>query len=245
MASSDAAASNTTASLAATASSTGASGATASANAHNSYGGALTSASAPAGPSAIALANAAVEAVASSPAPLIPIVEGQSATVIRLTPGALNFATGAMSAGTAGGATSLQYSDTAVIDFSAKSLEPVSLDLLGYNVLAVGFTTQEFTVSGSNGFSETKTFTALGDAEKFFTSDILKLGSFNAGSQFVDISYYLTASGAAQGFGFNFNIDPPPGGTAPELSTWAMMLLGFAGLGLVASRRARNTLSGA
>jgi hypothetical protein len=189
--------------------------------------------------------NAAVEAVDSGPAPLIPIVQGQSAVVVQLVPGASNFATGAMSGGTAGGATSTQYSDTAAIDFLVKTPETVYLDLLGYNLFGGGFNILEFIVSGSNGFSETKTFTTLVDAENFFTSDAVALGSFTAGSQFVDISYYLTASGAAQGFGFNFNIDPPAGGTAPEPSTWTMMLLGFAGLGFLAARRARNTLSGA
>jgi hypothetical protein len=77
------------------------------------------------------------------------------------------------------------------------------------------------------GFNFMETFTTLGQAETFFKKgDTLDLGSMNAGSEYVDISYYLTGSGSARGFGFNFNVDPP-GGAVPEPSTWAMMLLGF------------------
>lgn len=249
-ASSSAAASNTTGSASATANSTGGAAAigpaggaaTASANAQNSYGAALTSASAPASYSAIAVTNAAVETVGSGTAPLITIVGGQSASVVRLVPGASDFATGAMSAGTSGGTASLEYSDTSVIDFSLKSPEIVHLVLLGYNVLGAGFSSLQLTVSASNNFDTTYPFATLASAEKFFTNDQLDLGSFTEGSQFVDMSYLLTASGSAQGFGFNFNIDPELSPAAvPEPSTWAMMLMGFAGLAFAALRRARET----
>jgi len=35
-------------------------------------------------------------------------------------------------------------------------------------------------------------------------------------------------------------VDPPPPGAVPEPSTWALMLIGFAGLGFVAHRRAKK-----
>jgi hypothetical protein len=178
----------------------------------------------------------------STQAPLIAIAGNEAASVVTLAPSAPLgiFATGAMSAATAGGAASLEYTDSAAINFSLPKAETVTLDLLGSNVLGAGFNSLTFTVSAP-GFSLSKNFTTLAGAEAFFTSDKLSLGSFAAGSQYVDISYALFASGAARGFGFNFNIDPPSGGTVPEPSTWAMMLLGFAGLGYAAFRRARKT----
>ena len=154
------------------------------------------------------------------------------------------FATGAMSAESAGGAGS--YSDSAQIGFSVKSPETVTLDLLGFNVLGAGFSSMTLTVQGSNVNSFSETFTTLAGAENFFNSDAssdLNLGSFATGPGSITISYslnYLNAAGSARGFGFNFNVDPP-GGTVPEPSTWAMMLLGFAGLGYAAFRRARTT----
>jgi PEP-CTERM motif len=44
--------------------------------------------------------------------------------------------------------------------------------------------------------------------------------------------YNLVADGSA-GFGFDLAV----GGAVPEPSTWAMMLVGFAGLGFVGYRR--------
>jgi hypothetical protein len=139
-------------------------------------------------------------------------------TLAPTAPGSI-FATGAMSVASAGGATSLAYSDTLAIDFSPKSPETtVILDLLGFNALGKGFQSLQFTVSLSGISSQTENFSKLSDAENFFKNgNILTLGSVSPGSSdIIDISYYLTTSiGAAQGFGFNFNLDPP-GGTVPS-----------------------------
>ncbi len=54
-----------------------------------------------------------------------------------------------------------------------------------------------------------------------------------AGPQTVDLRYWLTVSEVGGGFGFTYNT------SVPEPSTWAMMLLGFAGLGFAGYRRAR------
>jgi hypothetical protein len=106
--------------------------------------------------------------------------------------------------------------------------------------LGAGFTSLELTISASNGFDKTYDFSTLASAEKYFTSDTLEIGPVAAGSQSIDKYYYLTASVGARGFGFNFNVDSP-GAAAPEPSTWAMMLLGFAGLGFAALRHARKS----
>lgn len=50
-------------------------------------------------------------------------------------------------------------------------------------------------------------------------------------------SFTLTSSQPA----FEFQLDPPSSGAAPEPATWAMMLLGFAGLGY-ASMSCRKTV---
>ena len=49
------------------------------------------------------------------------------------------------------------------------------------------------------------------------------------------MSYWLTASDPGAGFGFTYNV------AVPEPSTWAMMLLGFAGLGYAGYSRSKRT----
>ena len=98
-----------------------------------------------------------------------------------------------------------------------------------------GFSSLRLVVSESDGTVGDYDFDTLGKAESFFKNHILDLGAVSTGSQVVDLSYYLDASGGAQGFGFNFSLDPPgPGHTVPEASTWAMALIGFAGVGCIA-----------
>jgi len=56
------------------------------------------------------------------------------------------------------------------------------------------------------------------------------------------IGYNLVAT-APGGFGFDFALGGAVSDTVPESSTWAMMLLGFAGLGFVGSRTSRTARS--
>ena len=51
-----------------------------------------------------------------------------------------------------------------------------------------------------------------------------------------DLSSWLTASEPGDGFGFDYNL------AVPEASTWAMMLVGFAGQGFAGYRRALERL---
>ena len=78
-------------------------------------------------------------------------------------------------------------------------------------------------------------FTNLALAESFFQDHLINLGSdFGIGDE-LTFGYNLVADGAG-GFGFDFAV----GGAVPEPSTWAMMLVGFAGLGYTGYRSARK-----
>jgi hypothetical protein len=65
------------------------------------------------------------------------------------------------------------------------------------------------------------------------SSDSSPLGSFNSG----DASGFLTSVGHS---GITMNLPPTASLSAPELSTWAMMLLGFTGLGYAGWRGSRK-----
>jgi hypothetical protein len=244
-ASSSAAASSTTGSPSATASSTSASGATASANAQNSDGAAVTSASAPAGS---ALTNATV---GSGSPTLVNITAGQAVSNAILTPNGPDIGVGAMSA--AYGGVSEEYSATAVFDFSASPGEALDLNLLSDNVSGIGFNSLELQVTLGDGTPQTYNFsspTGTAGAETFFAANALPLGAIVEGGQTsVSLSYDLTFSAGTlakvgDGFGFAYDIaDPPLTGSAPEASTWAMMALGFAGLGLSGYRARRAATS--
>ena len=69
-----------------------------------------------------------------------------------------------------------------------------------------------------------------------FTNDTINLGSFSTGITDIDLVLNETMS-STQGFGYTYAF--AAAGFLPEPSTWAMMLIGFAGLGFAfpAARR--------
>ena len=83
------------------------------------------------------------------------------------------------------------------------------------------------------------TFESLPVAESFFHDSVINLGS-SLGGPGIDltIAYNLVADGSG-GFGFDFAV----GGAVPEPSTWAMMLIGFAGLGFAGYRASRKNVA--
>jgi PEP-CTERM motif len=260
-ASSSAAASSTTGSASATASSTGGAGfgtapsgaATASASAQNSDGAALTSASAPAGSSAEALTNAAV---GSGSPTLVNITAGQAVCNATLTPANGSIVgVGAMSAAYGGTGQALTYEATATFDFSTSKREALDLNLLADNFSGIGFNSLELQVTPLDGTTQTYTFSSLtgsAGAEAFFARAI-PLGTISGADTqpSVTLSYDLTFSAgtlakAGDGFGFTYNItDPPLAGSAPEPSTWAMMIIGFASLAFAGYRRSRKRAASA
>jgi len=164
---------------------------------------------------------------------LIPIEPGQAASYAVMSPPAA-LAFGAMSAGYGGSGESLTY--TAEADFS--SVSPGTWDyyviLDENNHTGAGFDSLEFQidVDGINTF--TFNTDSLGVAEVFFTNHWINLGYLAAGNQSIDLIYTLTASEVGAGFGFTYTV-------VPEASTWAMMLIGFAGLGFLGCRGSRRT----
>ena len=95
-----------------------------------------------------------------------------------------------------------------------------------------GFQSLEFTILANGVEIFDFNFKSLAVAESFFHDSVINLGS-NLGPVIdLTFAYNLVADGSG-GFGFDFAI----GGAVPEPSTWAMMLVGFAGLGFAGSRR--------
>ena len=84
--------------------------------------------------------------------------------------------------------------------------------------------------------------TSLSAAETFFTPGHRSpLGTVAAGSQSIEIEYFLTynsgtSAASGDGFGFTYALVDPPLSDVPEPSTWAMMLIGFAGLAFAGYR---------
>ena len=99
----------------------------------------------------------------------------------------------------------------------------------------LGFQSMEFTILDHGVAIFDLTFKSLAVAESFFQDSVINLGS-NLGPDIdLTFAYNLVADGSG-GFGFDLAV----GGAVPETSTWAMMLIGFAGLGFAGYRRARE-----
>jgi hypothetical protein len=140
-----------------------------------------------------------------------------------------------MSVGYGGEGETLVYETTADFSFTTSKPEPLYLTLLGSDAEGSGFDSLELTVAASaNAPPLEYVFTSLRSAELFFADNTIDLGFEGAGPQMVDISLFLTASAPGDGFGFSYTV------TVPEAPTWAMMLAGFAGLGLAAVARGRR-----
>jgi PEP-CTERM motif-containing protein len=102
-----------------------------------------------------------------------------------------------------------------------------------------GFESIEFTIIANGVEILASTFGSLTLADSFFRDDVLDLGPTNLGPQIqLTVGYTLVADGPGR-FGFDFAVG---GGAVPEPSTWAMTLIGFAGLGLVSRKKLAGRL---
>jgi hypothetical protein len=186
-------------------------------------------------PSAVA-ASAVTGANTSGAGSLIAIEAGQAASNAagNLVTGSV---VGAMSAGYAGSGEPLTYTAEADFTFAPTAPERFFLTLLDNNSAAAGFDslTLELTLNGAPVVSESTN--SLAAAEAFFSDHTFDLGSLGAGPQTFELTYTLVASAIGDGFGFTYDT------AIPEASTWAMMLIGFGGLGYAALRGAGKSRS--
>jgi len=132
---------------------------------------------------------------------------------------------------------SLTYTASSTFDFGYGGdlkLGLIDSQLTGFSS-GTGFESMEFTIEADGVDILDTTFRSLAVAESFFRDQVIDLGP-NLGPH-IDLTfgYNLVADGSG-GFGFDFAI----GGAVPEPSTWAMMLIGFGGLGYAGYRRARE-----
>jgi hypothetical protein len=129
------------------------------------------------------------------------------------------------------------YSASSTFDFAYGGdlkLGLIDSQLSGF-ASGAGFESIEFAIFADGVDILDVTFGSLAIAEGFFRDDVIHLGSDFGPNFDLAIDYTLVAQGSG-GFGFDFAL----GGAVPEPSTWAMMLLVFAGLSFAGYRAQRN-----
>jgi hypothetical protein len=224
------------------------------ASAQNEGGSIVTTASAPRGGTASALSSAAVytAAMGSVPESLVTIMPGHAASDAALTPGGgQTIGVGAMSAGYGATSFAITYNATAVFDFTTSPKEE-ALDLSRFSSnfvpsTGLGFDKLLLWVDVDDGTPYSFSTTSLSAAETFFApGHSLSLGTIAAGKHSIEIEYSLTynsgtAAVSGDGFGFTYALgDPSLSPAVPESSTWAMLIMGFVGLGVASWRRGRR-----
>jgi hypothetical protein len=177
-------------------------------------------------------------AVGSVSEPPVAIAAGQVVSnAIRTTRDGSVIGVGAMSAGSGESGAA-----TALFDFSTPRPEALDLNLLSDNFLLGSSDTVELKVVVGG---KTTTY----DFSNSTFQKQLRLGAIAAGNQTASLSFDLKSGNgfaftydfaspavAATPIATGFNLPVSPSSTIPEPSTWAMMLLGFAGLGYAAYR---------
>jgi hypothetical protein len=139
-----------------------------------------------------------------------------------------------------GGGESNTYTASSTFDFGYGGdlkLGLIDSQVTGFSAGA-GFQSMEFTIMADGVEILDTTFRSLAVAESFFHDDIIDLGSNFGPNIDLTFGYTLVADGPG-GFGFDLAI----GGAVPEPSTWAMMLVGLAGLGYAGYRSRRGCAS--
>ena len=205
-------------------------------------GSVTTTANAPVG----GPASAVTEANINSALPAVALTNGEAVSIAELTPGGTTFGVGGFGAESDGSATSLTYNATADFVFLTTTSEDIYLNLTSGVPSGDAFQSLTFGYDINSDGWVYNTFTTVAEADAFFTDNSINLGEFAAGTQNLDLSYAFTAEGDAPGYVVTYNtsgtgIAP----TIPEPSTWAMMLIGFAGLSYVGWRRANRAKAAA
>jgi hypothetical protein len=142
------------------------------------------------------------------------------------------FGTSVLGANLSGdGSTTDTYSASSTFDFAYRGDLVLGL-IAPLDGSPTDFRQIDFTVTLDGTKVLDRSFTSLAAADVFFADDALNLGSVSGVADVV-FSYDLVAGGAG-----GYGMDLAFGGAVPEPSTWAMMLIGFAGVGYAAMRRA-------
>ena len=145
-------------------------------------------------------------------------------------------AVGGISAAYGGSGEQLEYNESAFLQWDRAAPGEIVLDLLDEG--GTGFDSLELDIT-VNGLTKRFTFDNFDEAQTFFNGTSLDLGSVGAGVTGLAIGFVLTMSGPGQGFGFDYDVAFESATATPEAPTWAMMALGFAGLGAAAARQRR------
>ena len=228
-----------------------------SANAQNQIGKVITTAIAPGGngstlfPGASWPGASSAAAVDSGSSVMLTdsLTPGRTVSQAILAPSGRSIGTGAVSAAYGGSNQSLDYSATVVFDFTTPASEQLDLKLISDDLAAssagIGFDSLNLQVlNETTGKSlASLSYTSSSAAKAFFNGGQVSLGASSAGSQSIEIEYFLdynsgTSAGPGDGFGFTYALsDPPLSPAVPESSTWAMLIMGFLGLGVASWRR--------
>jgi hypothetical protein len=238
----------------ASASAIGSGVATANATANGTGGGAATAISTSNG-----LSGQSITASATSPVggpasaftrttfggvpPPIALTPGQSFSVVNaFVGGPLSISLGSMGAGYGGAGESLTYQESA--DFKLGGQGTILLGLLSPVSIGNGFDSSTFQIFVNGVVFLDQSFADLASANIFFSQNALDLGHFSGGATDIELLYSETMS-STEGFGFTYAfVATGFANGVPEPSTWAMMLIGFVGLGVAfQARRRRLTIS--
>jgi hypothetical protein len=136
-----------------------------------------------------------------------------------------------------GGGESNAYSATSTFDFGYGGDLQLGLidDQVSGFAKGLGFRSMEFTIEADGVEVLDVTFGSLAIAESFFRDNVIDLGADLGPNIDLTFGTTLIADGPG-GFGFDLAM----GGAVPEPSTWAMMLVGFAGLGFAGHRSTKR-----
>jgi hypothetical protein len=100
----------------------------------------------------------------------------------------------------------------------------------------LGFQSMEFTIAADGVDILDVTFRSLAGADSFFHDDVIDVGYDFGANIDLTFGYTLIADGSG-GFAFDFALGGANLQPIPEPSTWAMMLVGLSGFGLMGWRR--------
>jgi hypothetical protein len=138
----------------------------------------------------------------------------------------------------------LTYTDEADFVFGTTASKTLYLNLtstqFGGDIFSNGTDTLTFKYDLDNSGWTTESFTTLSAAEAFFSNPV-DLGVSGTGMQTLDLEFIAALSGDPPNFEIFVDLSQTPfSPSVPEPSTWAMLMMGFGGLGWAGLRRSRR-----